>query len=286
MKFIKTYWKPVILSWMIFIPLTALLFINREWTWYSNIVLGVFYFFIVTLKFNRKDLPRDQRVTNTLLIISPLLPMISFYLWKGPNSYMTAPLYIFNPIIGIVFGFIYLLLQKVYLKIAIVLLLIVFCGWATSKAIHVWLDYYTYGTWSGLTDEEIIDFCLTSKDSKVCKADLKNKIVVLDFWNTSCGKCYAAFPEFSKQIKKWSRDSDIEFYTVNVPIKTDSLGQADNVLKTKGYSFKNLIAYNPDSTYKVFKVIAYPTTIVLDKEGKIVFRGNPSQLEKILESMK
>ena len=284
MKLIKTYWKPTILSWLIFLPLTILLLINRQWSWYANILTGIVYFFLITLIFSRNDLPKKQRITNLLLIITPILPLIVFYIWRGPDSYLTAPLYILNPIIGIVVGLVYLSFKKFYSKtIAVVLMLLI--GYGDTIVLQTWMDYFIYGTWSGLTDEKVNDFCFTNKEGKVCKVDFKNKIVVLDFWNTSCGSCYAAFPEYTKQITKWSKQTDVEFYTVNVPIKTDSLGQADNVLKKRGYNFNNLIGFSPDSTNKIFKVVAFPTTIVFDKSGNIVYRGNPNQLDKVLEKL-
>lgn len=286
MKTIEKFWKPVILSWSIFIPLTALLHINREWSWYANITICILFYFLMTIIFNRKDLPKIQRLINILLIISPLLPLIAFYAWRGQGSFLTVPLYIFNPIIGISFGLVYLTLKKLYLKISIVIILIAFCGWSTIKAIHIWKDFFTYDTWSGITDETINDFCLNSKDGKVCKADFKNKIIVLDFWNTSCGRCYAAFPKYAEQITKWSKDNDIEFYTVNVPLETDSIGQAGRVLESLGYNFNNLLAYSLDSTLQIFKVVAFPTSIVFDKNGKIVYRGNPDKLGKVLRKMK
>jgi len=43
----------------------------------------------------------------------------------------------------------------------------------------------------------------------------KNKIVVLDFWTTSCSVCFSKFPALEDTYIKYKNDPNIEIYSVN-----------------------------------------------------------------------
>jgi thiol-disulfide isomerase/thioredoxin len=110
----------------------------------------------------------------------------------------------------------------------------------------------------------------------------KNKIVVLDFWNTSCGACFQKFPLLQELSNNYIK-SNVEIYAVNVPLKRDTANQSFQVLEEWNFTFKNLNAN--ESITEAMNVEYFPTTFIV-VNGIITFKGDllhvNSQLEKLL----
>lgn len=104
---------------------------------------------------------------------------------------------------------------------------------------------------------------------------MQGKIIVLDFWTTSCGVCYRKFPEFEKLSEQYKTNDNIKFYAVNIITKRDSIEKVINQTKTLGYKFPFLFTKASDvkSIREKFGIYSFPTIIIIDKLGNIVFHG-------------
>ena len=117
------------------------------------------------------------------------------------------------------------------------------------------------------------DFTLQASDgSTVSLADLKGKVVVLDFWATWCKPCMMGLPLLDT-FAQWAKESGkpIVVYAVNVMERVDPAQRAtmvDAFWKGKAFSFPTLI----DSTNKVgkdYQLTGIPFTVVISPTGKI-----------------
>lgn len=104
---------------------------------------------------------------------------------------------------------------------------------------------------------------------------IKDKVIVLDFWTTSCGYCFREFPEFEKLALEYTKSEKICFYAVNIIHKRDSIENVIKGAKKLGYKFPFLFTTQTDVEFiqKLFNVYLFPTVVILDKEGKIVYYG-------------
>ncbi len=104
----------------------------------------------------------------------------------------------------------------------------------------------------------------TFDDEEISLADYKGKIIVLDFWGTWCGPCVAAMPSL-KLIREAFKDHGVEI----VGIASDEKQAVSRFCKKNKIPWPNVVDAK-GSLAEQFGVQAFPTLMVIDKDGKHV----------------
>ena len=118
---------------------------------------------------------------------------------------------------------------------------------------------------AGMTDP--FHFRLTRVDGTPLEmSTLRGKIVVMNFWATWCGPCRTELPLFQKTIEKYKDDQNVVFLAVTTDEDRENV---QPYLKQNRHNLPVVFAENIDS---LFNVSAIPTTIILNREGKVSFR--------------
>jgi len=108
------------------------------------------------------------------------------------------------------------------------------------------------------------EFAFTSLDGDyVTLADLRGKVIVLDFWATWCGPCTASVPDLRNLHRKYATNPS--FVMIGVSADFD-----DGVWRQFTSQNKMLWIHYRDQDRKIqraFGIHAYPTYIVIDHEG-------------------
>jgi peroxiredoxin len=123
------------------------------------------------------------------------------------------------------------------------------------------------------------------KGEKITAASLRGKVVMVNFWATSCTTCIAEMPQMITTYNKY-KDQGLEF--VAVAMKYDPPNYVLNYAQTRQLPF-NVVLDVTGSLAKAYgDVMLTPTTFVIDKQGKIIKRyvGQPEfdALHKLLET--
>jgi peroxiredoxin len=100
---------------------------------------------------------------------------------------------------------------------------------------------------------------------KIKLKDLRGKVVMLNFWFIGCPPCRQEIPEFNKLVELYKHNPNVVFLAVALDARWD----IKDFLKTTPYNFD--IIDDGRFIANIYKIHLYPTTVILDKEGKVAF---------------
>jgi cytochrome c biogenesis protein CcmG, thiol:disulfide interchange protein DsbE len=108
------------------------------------------------------------------------------------------------------------------------------------------------------------DFTVQDADRKVALADLRGKVVVLNFWATWCAPCVEEMPSLV-QLQQRFKDKGV---TV-VGISIDADGDAYHKF-LKDYKIDFLTVRDPDQkTSNLYGSFKWPETYIIDRNGVV-----------------
>lgn len=147
-----------------------------------------------------------------------------------------------------------------------------------------------------ITDESIKDLMLASKLSKsigndaynfslrdtsnqtVTLADLKGKILVLDFWYTGCRGCAILAAQMAPILEHYKNNDKVLFVNISADQDVD---QWKNSIKKGLYTHPgSLNLYTngngaEDEIIRYYSVRSYPTLLIIDEKGKLLSVNPP-----------
>lgn len=112
-------------------------------------------------------------------------------------------------------------------------------------------------------------------------AELKGKIVVVNFWATWCGPCRAMEPHFERVAAQFQNTADIVF------LAADCDEDETLVLPYLEEEKPRTTVVFADGLEKLLNVNSFPTLVVLDRAGKIAYRAegfDPDEVETELSN--
>ncbi|MGV3741745.1 MAG: TlpA disulfide reductase family protein [Burkholderiaceae bacterium] len=124
----------------------------------------------------------------------------------------------------------------------------------------------------------------TLTGEKVSSDSLRGKVVMVNFWATSCVTCIKEMPDMVRTYDKY-KDKGLEF--IAVAMSYDPPNYVLNYAQTRSLPFKVALDTQGEIARSFGDVKLTPTTFVIDKSGNIIKRyvGEPEfpALHQLLE---
>jgi thiol-disulfide isomerase/thioredoxin len=95
--------------------------------------------------------------------------------------------------------------------------------------------------------------------------EMAGKVVVINFWFINCPPCRQEIPHLNELVEKYKDNKDVVFLAVALDNKYD----LQQFLKTSPFNYN--IIHEGIYIAQLYSVKAYPTHVVLDKKGKVLF---------------
>jgi len=139
----------------------------------------------------------------------------------------------------------------------------------------------------GQDPKPLAEFSLPKLDGQTLQSqDLKDNIVVLDFWATWCENCVGEIPAFNKLQEKYSSKG------VKVIGMAVQSGWASDIQKfAVQYKMRYTILVGNDDTVTDFGIISFPATYVIAPGWKLYkkYSGSPenknANIERDIEAL-
>ena len=135
------------------------------------------------------------------------------------------------------------------------------------------------------TDNLSVSF-ITLDSRPINLADLKGKVVFINFWATWCPPCIAEMPSVNSLYNKMKNNDNVVFIMVDMDNKLES---SEAFMKKNSY---DLPVYAPTGSLpEELFTGSLPTTVIINKSGKIVFKHegmadyDSGETEKLLNDL-
>jgi peroxiredoxin len=108
--------------------------------------------------------------------------------------------------------------------------------------------------------------------------ELRGKIVVLNFWFTSCAPCIQEMPELNKLVRAYDSKNVVFLGLANNKAK-----QVETFLQK--HTFTYALLPDADEVANKYQVSSWPTSIVIDKKGDVkIITGSSPKIREELEA--
>ncbi len=121
------------------------------------------------------------------------------------------------------------------------------------------------------------DFTSSTIDGNIVQlAKLKGKVVVLNFWFIACVPCRMEVPALNEIAEKFKNEK-----IVFISIAFDNQDNLKKHLATNKFLFQTIADPKYLICKNIYNITAYPTTVIIDKKGKIIlyFQGGKDTKE-------
>lgn len=141
-------------------------------------------------------------------------------------------------------------------------------GWTIKSLMKIGLFQPNIDKMQEIQNVPLPNLSFKDGDGKLVDlASLKGKVVFINFWATWCPPCIAEMPSINALNDRFRDNDHIVFLMVDVD---DDLGKSDQFMKKHQYGLNVVTAASEIAP--VFMQGAIPTTVILNREGKMVFK--------------
>lgn len=232
---------------------------NGKHTWMLFFVLSSIFVLSIAL-FNKVN--KYQHFKMSIILMLPLC-LILLYL-SFSSGYSRSILYLILIPISVFLAWLYFRIKSIWIPIFSLSLFLV-AGTIILPNVLVLLN-----SSNSSVNKDFNGISLIDQFENPVKLD-DSKIVVLDFWTTSCAICFEKFPDYEKYYMEFKSNPQVKLYSINVPLKGEKFNDIVSLVNELDYKFPTLYATSIQEAENL-GIYAYPHILII-KNGKIRYEG-------------
>lgn len=209
---------------------------------------------------------KTEALTTTQKLLAINLPLVGFLcVFAG----VTDPITPIFSLTGIIFSAIGLLIRRKtvnYFKVSCMVVGGIIYAYIFG---FVALPRLTANNKMTVTDTASPSFELVTLSNETLSSnDLKDQVVVLNFWATWCSNCVQEMPQFNTFAANYKGNDRVKILAVTMDAEGETLEKAKAYMNKKGYDIP--LAFDKNmKTYQTLKLEDIPATVVIDKRGHV-----------------
>jgi thiol-disulfide isomerase/thioredoxin len=128
------------------------------------------------------------------------------------------------------------------------------------------------------------DFTLKNLKGESVSLYSLDKIVLINFWATTCPPCLAEMPHFEELYQEWESRDDVAFLSINLG---EDPATVKEYIASHNYSFPVLLDSAAEVSEK-YQIRYIPTTVLIGKDHETKYRvvGPFKNKESIIKAIK
>jgi len=163
--------------------------------------------------------------------------------------------------------------MRLLLSLALLHLSIFSFGQAPNEPVRFDIDSFNKAKIREATGKPFPNFVVVNEGGQINNDSLKGKVVLINFWFEGCHPCLAEFGALNELAQKLKRNKDFEFISF-------TWDNAETIKRVKEkYRLQFKVFYSKECN-RLNLGLGYPTTIVLDREGRIKYLVNGGSLDQ------
>lgn len=130
------------------------------------------------------------------------------------------------------------------------------------------------------------DFKLKNLSGETVKlSDYRGKKILLNFWASWCPPCIQEMPYMQEYYERYGGKSDMEFLAVNMTRKeVGGIGNIEKFIEEYELTFP-IVLDDKGKVMDLYKIRSFPTTYIINKEGKIIDKTTAPLNDKKIEGL-
>lgn len=281
---------PFVVSFLSALLISLLILPIRSVSTQSSTFIGFILFYILTLGliyFYRKKLSRKQVFLSILIggsIVQIIVRIIYF-----EDTIGSLPDFIIT-ILGIVIAYFSYTFSN-YGKVILFLCGIGLFTFMCIKGYDLWFHKLNFGTFTGKVEEPVhYDFEFqTNEGDTISLSRFKGKYVLIEYWNTYCGYCYGDMPKVQELFDKYKDSDNVFICSMHSRLESregEDCSVGTTILRDRNYTYPCFSINMEDPVLEKMGVHAYPTVLIFDPAGKLIFVGNIDNARKRIYKLK
>ncbi|MCO4294486.1 TlpA family protein disulfide reductase [Solitalea sp. MAHUQ-68] len=114
--------------------------------------------------------------------------------------------------------------------------------------------------------EPVPNIKFTTIDGKSLSFEqLKGKVIVVNFWFTTCAPCLKEIPELNELYEKYKQNDNVVF----LAISTDKKETVEDFLAKRSFNYQHVAGM--EQQLEDLEIGTFPTNLIISPEGKTVF---------------